>query len=198
MNKKAQSIETYNKNSKLFIEKFNKYDARVDDIKRAFSHINKTSPRVIELGCGNGRDAKEIIKYTNDYIGVDLSEKFIEEARKESPRINFQLADFEKYIFPQGVDIVFAFASLIHADETSFKNLLKKVYSALDKDGIFYISLKHGEYKEVTKEDYLGARTNYLYTPEKVSEMADNKYKIIYNDIHDIRNQKWFNIILKK
>ncbi len=198
MDKKAQSIETYNKNSKLFIEKFNKYGARIDDIKRAFSYINKTNPKIVELGCGNGREAKEIVKHTDDYIGIDLSEKFTEEAKKELPSINFLLANFEEYIFPQEVDIIFAFASLIHTNETSFKNILEKVYSALNKDGIFYISLKHGEYKEVTKKVYLGTITDYLYTLEKVSEMAGNKYKIIYNNTYDLRNQKWLDMILQK
>ena len=69
---------------------------------------------------------------------------------------------------------------------------------ALNKEGIFYLSLKYGNYQELTKEDEFGTRTYYFYTPELIKELTGDKYKGIYEDIQDFKGQKWFTIILQK
>jgi predicted TPR repeat methyltransferase len=81
---KSITIDTYNKTAKIHSDKFTKYGARIDDIERAFSCIKKSNPKVVEIGCGDGRDAEEIIKRTNDYLGIDLSEELIKIAQKKS------------------------------------------------------------------------------------------------------------------
>ena len=198
MNKKIQTIESYNKNASAFAKKFNVIGIRIDDIKRAFSYIKKDNPKVIEVGCGNGRDAKEILKYTSDYLGIDISEELIKIAKENIPDTKFEVADFETFNFPENIDIVFAFASLIHSDWDNNKKILDKAYKVLNNKGIFYISLKYGDYKEVIKKDELGIRTYYLYTPEEVERLADKKYKTIYKDIQYLMKQKWFTIVLQK
>lgn len=68
MDNKQQTIDTYNATAERMAEKFNTIGARANDIKQTFEYIQKTSPRVVEIGCGNGRDATEILKYTSDYL----------------------------------------------------------------------------------------------------------------------------------
>ena len=84
---------------------------RVSDIDETFNLFSKSNPSVLEIGCGNGRDAAEICKRTNKYLGLDIAEKFIEIARQKVPQGRFEIADVETYDFPQNLDIVFAFAS---------------------------------------------------------------------------------------
>ena len=198
MDKKQQTIESYNKSAKALATKFNDIGARVDDIKRGFSYINKKDPKILEIGCGNGREAKEIVKRTSDYSGIDISEKLIEIARRENPDSKFEVADTENYIFPKGIDIIFAFASLLHSDKSKIKKIFDLACEALNKEGIFYLSLKYGNYQELTKEDEFGTRTYYFYTPELIKELTGDKYKGIYEDIQDFKGQKWFTIILQK
>jgi len=198
MNKKQQTVESYNKSAKALTNKFDDIGARVEDIKRGFSYINKKNPRVLEIGCGHGREAKEITRRTSDYLGIDISEKLIEIARKENPDSKFEVADIEDYVFPKNIDIIFAFASLLHSDKNKMKKILDLAREALNKEGIFYLSLKYGDYQELAKEDEFGIRTYYFYTPELVKELAGDKYKSIYEDIQDFKGQKWFTIILQK
>jgi len=198
MDKKQQIIESYNKSAKALATRFNDIGARVDDIKRGFSYINKKNPKVLEIGCSNGREAKEIVKHTSNYLGIDISEKLIEIARKENPDGKFEVADIENYIFPKGIDIIFAFASLLHSDENKIKKILDLAGEALNKEGIFYLSLKYGDYQELTKEDEFGTRTYYFYTPELIKELVSDKYKSIYEDVQDFKGQKWFTIVLRK
>ena len=198
MDKKTQTIECYNENASAFVKKFNSIGIRAEDVKRAFSYVKKDNPKVIELGCSNGRDAKEILKYTSDYLGIDISEELVKIAKKDIPNGKFEIADFETFNFPKNIDIVFAFASLIHSDWDNTEKILDKVYKSLTNKGVFYISLKYGDYKEVIKEDKFGIRTNYLYTPEEIEKLAGERYKVIYKDIQELMRQKWFTIVLQK
>ncbi|HUW21610.1 MAG TPA: class I SAM-dependent methyltransferase [Candidatus Bathyarchaeia archaeon] len=168
---KYQTIDTYNKTAKIHSQKFENYGARIEDIEKAFSYIDKSNPKVIDIGCGDGRDAKEITKKTDDYLGIDLSVELIKIARKKVPRGNFIIADFETFEYPQGVDIVFAFAAILHSGRGSVKKLLKKVYRSLTPGGIFFISTKYGSYRrKVIDRD--GPKVNFLYRPEDIIKMS--------------------------
>jgi len=103
MSKKQQTIDTYNTTAGLMAEKFTGIGARVNDILQAFSYIKKSSQKVVEIGCGNGRDAREILKYTSDYIGMDVSSEMIRLAQEYFPEATskFVVADVEDFDFPK-------------------------------------------------------------------------------------------------
>jgi SAM-dependent methyltransferase len=196
---KQQTIRTYNKTAKIHAQKFDEIGARIADIEKAFSYVKKSNPKTIELDCGNGRDAKEIIKHTNDYLGLDLSDEMVRLAKENVHEANFEVADLETYQFPDGADIIFAFASLLHSDRDSVKNVLKRAYKALNPGGIFFISSKHGRYhKETIDKEGHGPKTYYFYTPEEVESLSPLGFKIVYRYVHDFKGQKWFKLILQK
>ncbi len=198
MDKKTQTINTYNHNAKALAVKFDAMGARIQDVERAFSYLNKAQSSVLEIGCGNGRDAKEILKYTSHYIGIDVSEELIKMARESEPDAHFEIADIENYTFPEHVDLIIAFASLLHSDKENLQVILDKAHEALHEHGIFYISLKYGDYHEEILVDEFGTRCYYFYTPEIIMAMAKDRYKVEYQNIQDINGQKWFVIVLRK
>lgn len=198
MNKKQQTVDTYNKSAEALTEKFNSQQPRIFDIAQAFSLVKKDNPFVLEIGCGNGRDAEEILRKTSNYLGIDISEKLIEIARKRLPAANFQVDDIETYEIPQNVDIILAFASLIHMPLDSFEIILKKSYARLNHGGIFHISLKDSpNYKEVEKTDEYGTRHYYYYNFNDINKIKGN-FKIAAHRVEDIRGQRWLEITLQK
>lgn len=198
MDKKEQTTETYNKSAKELANKFDNQGARITDIEDIFRVIKKNNPNTLEIGCGNGRDAKEILKYTNKYLGIDISRELIKLAKEKVPQGNFNVIDVENFEFPKNLDVVIAFASLLHNDEENVKIIFNKVFESLNDNGVFFVSLKYGDkYKEITKNDEFGIRTFYLYSSDKIKELS-NKFKIIKEDIRDLRGQKWIDVLLQK
>ncbi len=194
-----KNIQRYNQGAQELAKKFNSIGARTDDVKRAFSYISKNKDiKVLELGCGNGRDAKEILKRTNDYLGIDVSEEMIKLAQQALPNANFIIADILNYPFPSNIDIIFAFASLLHLDKQQFEQILTKAHQSIAKEGIFYISTKYGEYEQKQKEDELGSSTYYLYIIEDITELANSMYEVVYSDTQEIKGVKWLTIALRK
>ncbi len=198
MDKKVQTIDTYNKSAQALARKFNDLGVRISDIEEVFNLLNKENSKVIEIGCGNGRDAEEIIKHTNDYLGLDISEELIKLAQEKVPQGNFLVADVTSFEFPKNMDIIFAFASLIHLNREDLKKVLDKIYRNLNSKGIVRISMKYSdEYKEVTKEDEFGIRTYYHYSLNDIKELS-YQFHLLKNLENDLRGQKWIEIMLQK
>lgn len=196
---KRQNIDNYNQSAKLHSKKFDEIGARVEDIERTFSYINKTNPKTIEIGCGNGRDAKEIIKHTTDYLGIDLSESMLNLAKTNVPETNFKLIDLEEFEFPSDIDVIFSFASLLHTDKETMTQVLQKINNSLNTNGIIFISLKYGKYhKEILDKEGTGPRTYYFYTPEEILQIAPTTLKTVYQNIYEFKGQKWFSTIVQK
>ena len=109
-----------------------------------------------------------------------------------------RVEDIEEFEFPQNLDIIIAFASLLHVNKENFKNILERAFKALGPGGIFYISIKYADsYKEVEKEDQFGVRTFYLYSESDMREIVGD-FKIIKMVEEEIRNQIWMEVILEK
>lgn len=189
---------TYIKSAKALADKFDKMAARKDDIKEVFELLEKDNPKVLEIGCASGRDALEIIKYTNNYIGVDISEPLIKIAQKKLPKVKFEVADIQDYDFLQGLDIVFSFASLIHIPKDNLKEIFSKIYTSLNKYGLICLSLKYSDdYKKVEKTDEFGTRTYYYYSDKDIIEITP-EFKVLKKEIISFRDQQWLEMILQK
>ncbi|HAU07769.1 MAG: Methyltransferase type 11 [Candidatus Yanofskybacteria bacterium GW2011_GWF1_44_227] len=197
INHKDKTIETYNTSIQALVKKFANFGPRIEDIKRGFSYISKENPNVLEIGCGYGREAKEILKLTSHYLGMDISEEMIRKAKNDVPDGNFVVSDIENYVFPDGLDIIFSFASLLHSDIENLRLIAERAYEALAKNGIFYISLKRGVYHREIQEDEFGTRVYYYYAPEDI-EALDPRFTTVWKDEHEHGGQDWFTIILKR
>jgi ubiquinone/menaquinone biosynthesis C-methylase UbiE len=198
MNKKSQTIDTYNKCAKSLAKKFDSQPARTSDIEEVFLLINKKNPKVLELGCGSGRDALEILKRTNNYLGIDISEGMIKLAKEKVPEGNFEVADMTIFEFPRNLDIIFSVASLVHLDKNELMSVLKKSLNVLNPSGILRFSVKYADnYRELTKKDEFGTRTYYLYSKEDIEDIIDG-YSIIKEEMETFREQKWLEVILRK
>lgn len=199
---KQQTVDTYNRSAKELAEYFRGIGSRTKDIDLAIKLAeNPKNPKILEIGCGDGRDAKKILERTNNYTGFDISEELIKLARQYVPNGKFEVADATAYQYPSNLDIVFAFASLLHLEKDEVKDVLQKVLKSLIPGGIFYISLKYStEYTEKLKEDKFGGRMFYFYNPKIIKELAGKKYEVSYlTDIYTrTGDTKWFEIALRK
>lgn len=206
---RAQTIKTYTESAQSLAEYYDRTDPRSDDIDKAMSLWGRQYPPVVvEIGCGSGRDAQEILKHTPYYLGFDISPGMVDRARSVlfggvvmlgDVRYAFEAADQTPNgpFIPDGIDIIFSFASLLHSDEDEVTGVLQDAAHKLTTGGIFYISLKLGEGSFYQDDEY-GTRVFYLYTPERIKQMAGDLYESVHEDYQTIGSTEWFTIALKK
>ncbi len=130
------------------------YNLIAEDFSRAREHIweemrflfdNFLIPgeRVLDLGCGNGRFYQVMKDKNIDYIGVDISEKLIEIAKKRFPKAKFQVADALNLPFPDNYfDKVFSIAVLHHIPSKEFRlQSLKEARRVLKPGGLLILTV---------------------------------------------------------
>ncbi|MEI8124079.1 MAG: class I SAM-dependent methyltransferase [bacterium] len=202
MDKNKKTIEAYDKNPQFYADKFDSYGVRFEDIDRAIKLNESGSDRVLELGCGNGRDAQYIISKVgiSNYKGVDASSGLLNMAQKKNPGADFKLADARNFtVSPETFGIVFAFSFLVHINIDELAIILDKCHKSLKKGGILYIfSSKYGDYQEKRTVNLGDEKFYYYYKIEDIEKMIPYKFFIIYKDIQDIEGGRTFTVVLRK
>lgn len=197
---RQQTIKFYNGHAKELRDQYAAIGMREGDISLGFSLAgNPDIARVLEIGCGYGREAAVILERTPFYTGIDASEEFIKLARIYVPHGRFVCADAVEYSYFGRYDIVFSFAALRHLDMADMAVVLGKIYKSLRPGGIVYLSLNYGRlYMKQVREDSLGSRTQYLYNPDIIMQLAGHGYAMIYQTRNTVGHAEWFEIALQK
>ncbi len=192
--------DTYNKSAQPLSDHYDKIGAREGDINLAFALAgNPENALVLEIGCGNGRDARAILRRTPYYIGIDTSEAMIERAKQRVPKGQFFVADAVTYDFRGPYDIVFALAQFRHMDLEEATTVLKKAYDALRTGGILYVSSNHADkYYCKTRKDAFGTRDIYYYNPDILQKHAPPGLKKVQELYDMVDDQQWFEIAFQK
>ena len=100
--------------------------------------------RILELGCGDGRDAQRMI--TRGFA-VEPSDGSPEMARLASERIGreVRVMRFEELDAECVYDAVWCYASLLHLEERALAPVLRKIHRALLPGGWHFASFKGGD-----------------------------------------------------
>ena len=118
------TLSVYNERSRELADYFSGIGSRIKDINMAFELCGKDDDEavVLELGCGDGRDAEVIAPRSKSYVGIDYSEGMLQIAKEKLPDVQFELCTMEDYEYPtEEFDIVFAFAAFLHLEKDKFR-----------------------------------------------------------------------------
>ena len=108
-----------------------------------YKEMLKDGDRVLDLGCGNGR----LYSYLDDldikYVGVDVSDELLKQAKKIHKKANFKSGSFNKIPYKKPYfDKIFCVASFHHIPSREYRlKALKEIKRVLKKDGVVAISV---------------------------------------------------------
>lgn len=197
-NAKQLTTDAYNIHAAALAERYDKLDRRAD-IAWVFDSVTKTQPFVFEIGCGSGRDAKELLKRTDRYRGMDISEGLLAFARENVPEGDFIQGDIETIELPADIDLVYSSASLLHVNKEALNLLLKRLYTKLAPDGLIYLSLKESDsYREEIQNDTFGTRIFYYYSLQDITEISSDFKIVKYRHQKHERDIAWLEVLLQK
>jgi len=104
---------------------------------RAHNHLS-TVRRVLDVACGPGTNTLHFVH--SDYLGIDLNERYIQDARARYQR-NFLVADACTYRVPpdQRYDFILVNSFLHHLVDSDVINILSHLRTLLTEDGHIHI-----------------------------------------------------------
>jgi ubiquinone/menaquinone biosynthesis C-methylase UbiE len=140
--------------------------------------------KIIDIGCGPGRDAEIFSAAGIEVVGIDFSPKMIEAAKQNSPESTFYVMDIEKISFPaESFDGAWASCALLHIPKKSISAVLDKIHLILKPEGSFYLSVKQSDVSESFEEDSrYGGITKYwsFYEPNELTYLLLNSgFKVV-------------------
>ena len=205
MKRFQDTINWYDKHAKEFAQKAG---SAVYDTMSQFTKLLPKGGKILDAGCGSGRDTMLFGQGGFDATGLDLSSGLIEEAKKENPECKFLVGDMRALPFPNNdFDGVWANASLLHFEtRQDVEKSLQEFNRVLKEHGILYVSVKLQTGKEKTglEEDKRFAESRFFqyFTPEEMHELLkDAGFTIVNSTIEQSRSRaevKWIQIIGEK
>lgn len=196
------TIATYDRSAKELAAYFAGIGSRLDSIKEALT-LTRTpkNARVVEVGCGDGRDAADIVPLVEWYEGFDPSIELIKLAKKRLPSVRFIVADALGYDYPVELDVIFGFASYLHLNKQDFTLAAHKAAESLRPGGVLAITLKERDsYQEELVKDEFGQRWFYYYDEATVRELLGSEFEIAKIEHQTLKRKttQWLAVLAKK
>ena len=176
-------------------------NADMEDIRVRFLAFLPEGGRILDFGCGTGRDTKAFRNLGYKTDALDGSEALCRIAEKHTG-VAVRCLDFRDYLHSEGeiYDGIWACASLLHLKKQELLPVMRELGKALKPGGVMYASFKYGKYEGERKGRFFTD-----FTPEGFREFMKNipEFEIeecwVTGDVRPGRgDERWLNLILSR
>ena len=192
-----KTIEYYNQNADMFAQGTRLVDFTV--VQERFRKMLPVGSRILDFGCGSGRDTKyflekgyrveatdgssELCKLASAFTGIEVKEMLFQDLDASG-----------KY------EGIWACSSILHLSKKELLPVIRKMCDALKDNGVIYTSFKYG--------DFEGERNGRYFT-----DFIEDSFQKIIADISELKiedcwitsdvrpgrdEEKWLNLLLRK
>lgn len=192
------TLDYYNKNSEEYFNSTLNVD--MTNTYKEFLKLVPEGGKILDLGCGSGRDSMNFMKLGYEVTAVDGAKEL---AKKASVLLGKEviLSTFEELELKEKFHGIWACASLLHIKREDLKTVLNNLYNNLEDNGVFYMSFKYGE------KEYVDDKNRYFncFTDESIISFINEntKYNILglyitEDKLGRVNEVKWVNLICNK
>ncbi|MBI2103483.1 class I SAM-dependent methyltransferase [Candidatus Woesebacteria bacterium] len=130
-----------------------------------FNVLIPPGSQILEIGSGGGRDAKELVEMGYKYVGVDVSEGLLNEARRLNPGVTFlRRAVYDLGFHANQFDGFWTSATLLHIPKKRLDAALSEIFRVVKPSGIGFISIKKGKGEKIEDNDPEMAKKPRLFS----------------------------------
>ena len=192
-----ETIQYYDSHAQEFLASIS--TANMSAACDQFISFLKPKARIMDLGCGTGRDSLYFASKGCFVLPVDASAEMCR-ITTENTKLQAQQIRFEELEYVEEFDGVWACASLLHASRESLPEIMSRINSALKLGGILYFSFKYGTGSAMKNGRYFTNMTE-ADLPWLCNER--NGFKVehvcVSNDVRPERSEeKWLNVFARK
>ena len=191
------TIEYYNRNAARFLE--DTAGVEFTEIQNAFLNLLPEGARILDFGCGSGRDALKFLKRGYQVEATDGSEE-MRRAAAELTGLAVRQMLFQELDEKEKYDGIWACSSILHLSKPELGDVLGRMTAALKINGVIYTSFKYGVFEGERNGRYFTDFTEETFT-EFIKGMTGVTVEKMWitNDVRPGRGEeKWLNMILRK
>lgn len=150
--------------------------------------------KLLDAGCGVGRECKHAQEKGFEIVGVDFSEELIKEAQKIYPQGHYKVMDITQLDFPEEYfDGIIFINTLIHIHKSQSNIVFSKLSKVLKKDGKMLIILQEDDEEKFVEEPLKKGSYTYIqgYSFKDMEKLL-NKYDLkIYDYEREFVNDEY-------
>ena len=191
------TLDYYNEKARAFCE--DTQDVEFSAFQRAFTSHIPEGGRILDLGCGSGRDSRAFLNAGYHVTAVDGS---VELCRIASEFIGQPVlcSTFQDYVPAEVFDGIWACASLLHIPSEELEGIMARLAGSLRRGGCFYVSFKYGDFRGMRNGRFFQDMTEDSLREllKGIPELEVVSMKIT-GDVRPGREKElWLNVLLKK
>lgn len=190
------TIEYYQQHAQKFFSSTVNVD--MDSLYQPFIKNIPAGGRILDAGCGSGRDSKAFLQKGFQVEAFDASPEMVNLASQyaEIPVVQMTFSDVD---IAERFDGIWCCASLLHVSAEELPDVMSKLARALKPGGTWYVSFKYGETERVKDgrhfTDLNEQRLDKLLA-SLTDIVLDSRWKTV--DKRPDRDEMWLNAILQK
>ena len=189
------TIDYYNRNADEYFART--AEVTFDEIYNRFLKYIPDGGRIMDLGCGSGRDVKWLCNHGYEAYGLDASRELVSKASDEYD-IPVFTGLIEEWTTAIPFDGVWCCASLMHLEESALEQFFENLKYNLKPGGVVFMSVKSGI------ETGLDEQGRYLrnFTEEDLHEIIERHSKLELREIWYTEDKlerdafRWMNAII--
>ncbi|CAM6682710.1 class I SAM-dependent methyltransferase [Leclercia adecarboxylata] len=190
------TLKYYHDNAQTFFDGTVNVD--MSSLYETFTQHLAPGARVLDAGCGSGRDAKAFQEMGYRVEAFDASPAMVELAR-EHTGLPVKVMSFAEVDWKEEFDGIWCCASLLHVPAVELPGVMRRLADALKPGGVWYVSFKYGDgEREVDGRRFTDMDEDDLNT--LVSSLTAMEVGEVWltQDKRPDRKEIWVNGILRK
>ena len=192
-----KTIEYYNQNADMYAQGTRLVDFTI--VQERFRKMLPVGSRILDFGCGSGRDTKYFLEKGYQVAATDGSAELCRLAG------SFTGIKVKEMLFQEldeiGVyDGIWACSSILHLPKQELLPVIRKMCDALKDNGVIYTSFKYSNFEGERNGRYFTDFTEDTFDKFiKVIQELTIEEEWITSDVRPGRGEeKWLNLILRK
>ena len=186
----------YNNNAQEFVNSTFMVD--MQSLYQPFLNLLPDFGRILDLGCGSGRDALAFKNMGYQIEAMDYSAELVKKA-SDLTGIEVRLQSFYDLDEIDTYDGIWACASLLHCERHRLVDVLQRMIQSLKANGVIYMSFKYGD-----QDREKDGREFTDLNEQQAGELLDHFNQVslakqwISIDKRPDRTEQWLNLLWKK
>ena len=155
--------------------------------------------KILDFGCGSGRDTKYFLSRGYAVEATDGSEELCKIA-SEYTGISVKKMLFHELNSVGEYDGIWACASILHVAKQELPMIIQKMADAVKDGGAVYMSFKYGEFEGVKNGRYFTYLTEGAFEKliEQIPKLRVEKLWVTTDVRADRDEERWLNVILRR
>ncbi|CAM9209404.1 MULTISPECIES: class I SAM-dependent methyltransferase [Acinetobacter] len=191
-----KTIDYYNKHAEEFTASTVEID--MESLYPPFLAELPEGARILDVGCGSGRDTLAFKNKGYHIDAIDYSEELIKKAT-ELTGIQVKYQSFYELSEVAVYDGIWACASLLHCQRHRLAEVLQRLLRALKPGGVIYMSFKYGDSdREKDSREFTDLNEQQAQELLAQFDQVSLVQQWITVDKRPDREEEWLNLLWKK